>query len=142
MPAPNSGTVPRMAAFSGRYSMPPAPEAAPNTTGSTTGRAPPSAAAALAGAGASAAGLPPVSTQPPRTHSAGSAAADNEENPYLADTPYYLSTLKGKAHDAKTEILVRPSIRMLLYLGCLGGGFCGRLVSPSNLLTPRSLCPM
>jgi len=102
MPAPNSGTAPRTTAFSGRYAnLPPVAEAAASSESPQNNDAP----AAIAGPGGSAAGLPSVPTHDPGTQQQG-ASGEDEENPYLADTPYYLSTLKGKAHEAKTEILV------------------------------------
>jgi len=129
MPAPNSGAAPRTTAFSGRYANLPVTEAAPNPESSPSDSAP--VAAAAAGPAASAAGLPHVPTHAPGTQPG--ASGDDEENPYLADTPYYLSTLKGKAHEAKTEILV-SALAFALYR--ISAEDCFSIIFGSKLYFP------
>ena len=38
---------------------------------------------------------------PPNVKSASAASVDDDDNPYLEDTPYYISTQKGKTDSAE-----------------------------------------
>jgi hypothetical protein len=51
--------------------------------------------------------IPPTKVVSSKGVPTGAASQDEDDNPYLKDSPYYLASLKDKAEDAKAEILVR-----------------------------------
>jgi curli biogenesis system outer membrane secretion channel CsgG len=55
--------------------------------------------------------IPPTKVVSSKGVPTGAASQDEDDNPYLKDSPYYLASLKDKAEDAKAEILVTMQLK-------------------------------